>query len=41
VGEADTVVQRQGSEQLEDERSERNANLEGRKWNAGESRTWS
>ena len=40
VGEADTVVQWQGSERLEDERSERDADLEGRKRNTGESRTW-
>jgi len=40
VGKVDAVVQRQGPERLEEERSGVNGDLEGRKRNAGESRTW-
>ena len=40
VGEADAVVQRQGPERVEDERPGINSELEDRKRNAGESRTW-
>ena len=39
-GKPTPAVQRQGSERVEDERSESNADMEDRKRNAGESRTW-